>query len=601
VTRRASHDRVGERPGARASDGAGEHVGRAAEPHGEPTLDALDAAHGGPASALADEALDVLLAGRPESVLATEDALAAAGWPAEHARVVSERELPMALRSGARVLLMHRVPLTLVRALRSHPVPLVVLTADAEASRADALAEVPGVTVLGPNARLRRGHGQALLCAADPAELEGLWRALGGARLGVSPTPRWWWRALERPAARRSPAAGYVPAAVLDEGWARWAAGREPDCVLVPLGVPLALVDDPADPEQGPGLAAAVAAHALERWTGPVFPSPRVIGSVLKGLRGGVAPAEGPAPDPGLWQQARRALPMTGAIVGMDAPRPELAGDVATAAFLAQRALLRVDAARAALAVEFEAPGVDEEEGVARSGEVLASAGQVLTDHESKVVLRGFGIEVTRQAVASSASGAAGYADRIGYPVALKALSPDLRRRAEIGAMQLDLGTGAAVRRAYGAIVDTMEKHAPTARLDGVLVAEMVAPGLDLHCGVIRLPDGGAALFGRVMETSVPVEPVLAPCPVSRDDALLLAHAILGRMPVPALRRATDPDARDLATLLLRLDAMARHHGARLELVELRPVRLLAGQARGERGYVTLDARIVQVAHLQGR
>jgi acetyltransferase len=439
------------------------------------------------------------------------------------------------------------------------------------------------------------------VCAADPVELEALCRALGGARLGVSPTPRWWWSLLERRAARRSPAAGYVPAAVLDEGWARWAAACGPDHVLVPLGVPCPPVDEPADPDAGPVLAAAVAAHALERWTGPVFPSPRVIAAVLEGLRGVMIGGDRPAPDPGLWQQARRALPIAGAVVGMEAPRPELASHVPTAAFLAQRALLRVDAARAALAHALPEPVLDDPDGVARAGEVLASAGQVLTDHESKVVLRGFGIEVTRQAVASSSSGAAGFADRIGYPVALKALSPDLRRRAEIGALQLDLGTGAAVRRAYGAIVDAVERHAPTARLDGVLVAEMVGPGLDLQCGAIRLPDGGAAIYGRVMDTPTPVEPVLAPCPLSGDDALLLAHAILGRMPVPALRRTSDPDGRELAMLLRRLDAVVRHCGARLELVELRPVRLLSGAARGERGYVTLDARIVQVAHLQGR
>jgi ATP-grasp domain len=598
VTRRSTLPRTGQDPG---------RPGRAGRVARAGAVEGSEAAQVAAAPALAPglaAAFDALLEGRREGVLASEGAVEAAGWPAELARVVPERELPAALREGggARVLLMHRVPLTLVRALHSHPVPLVVLTADAEASRAAAVAAAPGVTVLGPGARLRRGAGVAIVCAADPAELEGLWRALGGARLGVSPTPRWWWRLLERKAAQQCPAAGYVPAAVLDEGWARWAAGRGPDHVLVPLGVPLPAVDEPADPDAGPGLAAAVAAHALERWTGPVFPSPRVIGSVLKGLRGGgEGHGEGSPPDPGIWQQARRALPLTGAIVGMEAPRPELALDVATAAFLAQRALLRVDAARAALAVELPTPTFEDAEGVVRAGEVLASAGQVLTDHESKVVLRGFGIEVTRQAVASSASGAAGYADRIGYPVALKALSPDLRRRAEIGAMQLDLGTGASVRRAYGMIVDAMEKHAPTARLDGVLVAEMVAPGLDLCCGAIRLPDGGAALYGRVMEGAAPVEPVLAPCPVGRDDALLLAHAILGRMPVPALRRASDPDARELATLLLRLDALVRELGERLELVELRPVRLLAGQAAGERGYVTLDARIVQVAHLQGR
>ncbi len=345
-----------------------------------------------------------------------------------------------------------------------------------------------------------------------------------------------------------------------------------------------------------------MAAHALERWTGPVFPSPRVIAAVLEGLGGIATAGAGAPPDPGLWQQARRALPMTGAIVGMEAPRPELALHVPTAAFLAQRVLLRVDAARAALSGSLHEPASEaDDDAVARAGEVLASAGQVLTDHESKVVLRGFGIEVTRQAVATSASGATGFADRIGYPVALKALSPDLRRRAEMGAVQLDLGTGAAVRRAYGAIVDAVERQAPTARLDGVLVAEMVGPGLDVHCGAIRLRDGSAALFGRVLDTPTPIEPALAPCPVSRDDARLLAHAILSRMPVPALRRTTDPDARELATLLLRLGALVHTYGPRLELVELRPVRLLHGAARGERGYVTLDARIVQVPHLQGR
>lgn len=549
-------------------------------------------------------ALDALLDPSPKTVLATGDAIQALDWPDGLARVVGDRELPTTLsKVTPRVLLLHRVTMTTVRALRSQPVALVVLTADAEASRFDAIAAVPGVTaILGPQARLRRGEGQAILCAAEAGELEGLWRALGGARLGISPTPGWWWQLLERRAARRFPAAGYVPAAVLDEGWARWAAHRGPDVVLVPLGVPMPPVDEPADPERAASLAAAVAAHALERWTGPVFPSPRVVASVLKGLRGGGAPGEAAPPDPGIWQQARRALPMTGALVGMEQARPDLATDVATAAFLAQRALLRVDAARVALEVDFEAPAIDDDDdGVARSGEVLASAGVVLTDHESKVVLRGFGIEVTRQAVASSASGAAGFADRIGYPVALKALSPDLRRRSEIGALQLELSTAAAVRRAYATIVDAVEKHAPTARLDGVLVAEMVEAGLDLHCGAIRLSDGGTALFGRVTDTPAPVEPVLAPCPVSRDDALLLAHAILGRMPVPALRRATDPDPRALATLLLRLDALVRSFGERLELVELRPVRLLSANAEGERGYVTLDARIVQVPHLQGR
>ncbi len=539
-------------------------------------------------------ALDALLDPSPTTVVATEAAAAACDWPPDGAQVVPDRTLAATLRqTEAQVVLVHRLPMTVLRALQSNPVPLVILTDATGGTHHQALHAIEGVTVLGPEARVRHGDGQALLCAPEAGELEGLWRALDGGRLAVCPTPGWWWRLLTRPAACDAPAAGYVPSAVLDEDWARWAVEHARDHVLVPLGVPSPPVHDPGHPD----LAAATAAHALERWTGPVFPSPRVIASVLQGLRGTIPSPSTTPSAPGIWQQARRALPMTGAIVGMDEARPDLATHVATAAFLAQRALLRAEAARTAqLGPALSRPEPDDD-GTERSGEVMTSAGTVLTDHESKVVLRGFGIEVTRQAVASSASGASGFADRIGFPVVLKALSPDLRRRADIGALELSLGTAAAVRRAYGTIVDAVERHAPTARLDGVLVAEMVDSGLDVHCGAIRLPDGGMAIFGRCIEPLAPIEPVLGHSPLSPSDAQLLAHAILGRMPVPALRRTTDPDPQALAALLLRLDAIVQHYGERLELVELRPVRLL----EGERGYVTLDAKIVQVAHLQGR
>ncbi|MEM7155037.1 MAG: acetate--CoA ligase family protein [Myxococcota bacterium] len=544
-----------------------------------------------------DAALDALLDPGPETILATESAITASGWPRTLAKVVPDRALSGALRdSAAPVVFVHRVAMTVVRTLRSHPVPLLVATADAEASRWETLEALEGTTLLGPDAQVRRhGEGPSVCCAAEADELEGLLRALGGAHLAVSPTPSWWWRLLDRRGAKRRPVAGYVPAAVLDEDWARWGMARDRGHALVPIGVPEAPIDEPAHPD----LAVATAAHALERLTGPVFPSPRVIATVLEGQRGTSTPARQKSHDAAIWQQARRALPMTGAVVGMEGARPELATQVATAAFLAQRALLRVDAAKAALRSSISSPAPADADGLERAQQVLVSAGQTLTDHESKVVLRGFGIEVTRQAVASSASGAAGFADRIGFPVVLKALSPDLRRRAEIGAVQLSIPTAAAVRRAYADVVDAVERNAPTARLDGVLVAEMVDPGLDLHCGAIRLPQGGIALFGRCVGQPAPVEPVLSLSPLAPDDARLLAHAILGRVPVPALRRATDPDTDDLAMLLMRLDMIVQEHADRIELVELRPLRLLSDGS--ERRYVTLDARIIQQPHLQGR
>jgi hypothetical protein len=300
--------------------------------------------------------------------------------------------------------------------------------------------------------------------------------------------------------------------------------------------------------------------------------------------------------DAAIWAQARRALPMTGAAVGMDQPRLAVPSPSPTAAFLAQRALLRAQRAVALVAAVKPEPEEPDAEGIERAEQLLSSAGETLTDHESKVVLRGFSIEVTRQAVASSASGATGFADRIGYPVVLKALSPDLRRRPDIGAIELHLETGAAVRRAYASIVDNVEQRAPTARLDGVLVAEMVEPGLDVHCGVIRLPgEDGLAIYGRTIEASTPIEPAMALLPLDRTEAVLLAHAILTRLPVPGLRRADDPDVTALSALLLSLARVAEHAADRIETIELTPARLLRDRT------VVLDARITQRPHLEGR
>ncbi|MBL4688084.1 MAG: acetate--CoA ligase family protein, partial [Nannocystaceae bacterium] len=496
------------------------------------------------------------------SVLITASAADSERWPNAHGTVVPDRDLPKLLKTmasgptgkGPQIVVTHRLSPTILRALRTRPPPLLVVTGPADDEDVQSLATLGSTRVLGPLATLRVGDGDVVACATSDDELTGLCRSLGAdaIRVALSPTPGWLETWLSDPALAGLAVAGTIHAAALTVAWARWATARTAPVVLVPVGVPTPPLTEPGHP----ALALAVAAHALERHTGPVFPSPRVIAAVLEGLRPGALsrdtatePAQTSASQTAIWDQARRALPMTGAALGMDAPRIDV-GPAPTAAFLAQRALLRADRARSLSRRTQSTPPPPDPEGIERAEQLLANAGQALTDHESKVVLRGFSIEVTRQAVANSASGAAGFADRIGYPVVLKALSPDLRRRADIGAIELALTTGASVRRAFASIVDNVSQRAPTARLDGVLVAEMVPPGLDVHCGVIRLPDEqGLAIYGRTVQAQAPIEPAMALLPLSGPDAMLLAHAILTRLPIPGLRRADDPDVEDLARL----------------------------------------------------
>ena len=526
-------------------------------------------------------ALQALLAG---AALVAEDVGAAFSGPAE---VMPESVLARALRERAVAVAVVREPsLTLLRALRERPPALLVVTG----------AELPaGVATrtLGPAAQVTVEAGALVVLAPEANTLAGLRAALAAVqarpRLSLCPAPEWLPAWLSAPELASCRVVGMVPASRLHAGWARWTQSAGARQVVVPLGVEAPEVGTP----RHLSLAAAAAAHALERLTGPVFPSPGVLAllavsedvSIESGPVGHVQKdmSEEPCIEAALWRQARRALPVQGDARGMEARHPALSAGAPVDAFLAQRAWLRRERAEALVRASetAEAPTVDAA-ALARAEEVLRSAGQALSEHESKVVLRGFGIEVTRQAVAGSASGAAQFAEQIGFPVVLKAVSPDLRRKQDLGAVVLDLTTAAAVRRAYATIVSNIEERAPTTHLDGVLVAEQIGEGLEIHCGAVALASGETALFGRALAGAH--ELVLRLSPLDPAEATLFAQAIVAGLP---LRRKDDPALHELAGLILRLDALVRHFGAastdsegRLELVDLSPVRLCTGPPR---------------------
>ncbi|MFY0541562.1 acetate--CoA ligase family protein [Nannocystis pusilla] len=545
-------------------------------------------------------ALRALLAGE---ALVGEDVGAAFAGAGE---VLGEAALARRVREqGAAVVVAREPSPTLLRALRERPPGLLVITGP----------ELPaGLTTrtLGPAAQLVIEGGELVIVGPDAAALAGLRAAFLAAgakpRLSLCPAPAWLPEWLAAPELAGCRTAGMVPAASLHAGWARWASTAGARQVVVPLGVEAPRIDQP----RHPSLGQAAAAHALERLTGPVFPSPgcwRCWWTRRACRRGQVRRGMSRRAWPKRQARRRRCGARPGGRCRCRATSTGWRRRTRACACAGRRtrprtrfwpsALLRRERAEALVraAAEEAAPSIDPA-ALARAEEVLRSAGQALSEHESKVVLRGFGIEVTRQAVASSASGAAQFAEQIGFPVVLKAVSLDLRRKQELGAVVLDLTTSAAVRRAYATIVSNVEERAPTAHLDGVLVAEQIGEGLEIHCGAVALQSGETALFGRALAGHQEV--VLRLSPLDPAEAMLFAQAIVAGVP---LRRKDDPGLRELAGLLLRLDALVRHFGAasadsegRLELVDLSPVRLCAGP----RGYVTLDARIVQRAHLEG-
>jgi acyl-CoA synthetase (NDP forming) len=120
----------------------------------------------------------------------------------------------------------------------------------------------------------------------------------------------------------------------------------------------------------------------------------------------------------------------------------------------------------------------------------LDKGDRALSEYQSKRFLADYGIPITEEVLVYSAAEAVSAAKRIGFPVALKACSPELMHKTEAGGVRLNIKTEEEAARAYEEITASI-----SVQPEGVLVQEMV-PGLrELVLGLIRDPQFGPCVM----------------------------------------------------------------------------------------------------------
>jgi acetyltransferase len=147
---------------------------------------------------------------------------------------------------------------------------------------------------------------------------------------------------------------------------------------------------------------------------------------------------------------------------------------------------VRVARALAVLATYREA----RERYASESGEIDTSMAptidprSTLSEVDSKAVLRRAGIPSTRELLVHSAAEVP--FEELGPPLVVKIVSPDILHKTEFGGVKLNVRTRAELESAIQDVLDNAKSLAPHARVDGVLVSEMVAEGFELLAGTVN-------------------------------------------------------------------------------------------------------------------
>jgi acyl-CoA synthetase (NDP forming) len=217
-----------------------------------------------------------------------------------------------------------------------------------------------------------------------------------------------------------------------------------------------------------------------------------------------------------------------------------------------------------------------------------APLGDVASEVGARRALAAAGLHCLPETVCCSADDAARAASSMGFPVVAKIVSPDIQHKTEIGGVMLRLGDADAVRRAFEVLTTRAREHAPSARIDGVLVTPMVEGGVEMIIGVHRDPTFGPMLMAGAGGTAVELyrDVVFASPPLSPERAATLVGQVRATQLLRGWRGSPILDEPALVDALCRLSDFVLAHADELEGVDINPLRVRA------QGAMCLDAVI---------
>jgi acetate---CoA ligase (ADP-forming) len=217
--------------------------------------------------------------------------------------------------------------------------------------------------------------------------------------------------------------------------------------------------------------------------------------------------------------------------------------------------------------------------------------GAVLGELSLQAALDEYGIPRAEAAFAASADDAVSIADRIGYPVVLKIVSPDVAHKSRVGGVRAGIADASGVASAYAAILSAVTQACPQAHLDGVLVARQHPASQEFLLGARLDRDFGPVIvFGRgglhVEETRIFTTSL---APLSPGEARELCHRIITPDLLAALGSSAEERFSEIVQCVVNFAQLAADAEGLYDEIEINPLVVTAGQV------LALDARIVML------
>ena len=211
-------------------------------------------------------------------------------------------------------------------------------------------------------------------------------------------------------------------------------------------------------------------------------------------------------------------------------------------------------------------PQFDLEYNTAKAGKIidgyLKEGRLVLGELDGNEILKCYGFKTLPMALSNSREDAGKIADKIGYPVVIKIVSPDILHKTDAGGVIVGLEDSKSVEDAFETIMEKARTYNPDAHIEGVLVQKLAPKGKEVILGLSKDPVfGHAVMFGLGgIFVEVYKDVAFRLSPMGRNVARRMVRSIKGYPIFKGLRGEKPSDIETVEKHIVALKAMADNH-----------------------------------------
>ena len=220
--------------------------------------------------------------------------------------------------------------------------------------------------------------------------------------------------------------------------------------------------------------------------------------------------------------------------------------------------------------------------------ETIQTDHKVITEEVAKSILKSYGIKVPGYALVNSADQAAKAARKLGFPLVMKVVSPQILHKTDVGGVKVGIDNVKDIKKTFSDMYKRLSKKKGV-QLKGILLEKMVPKGIELIVGLQNDPQFGPVIMvgiGGVL-TEIFRDVAFRMLPITIDDAKSMLDELKGSKMLKGFRGSAPIDINMLSKALVQIGKLGVDNASHFDSIDFNPIVVYP------KSYAVVDAKII--------